>query len=128
MTISPTELDEQLEELKQCFDLTQSYDNNGQEFLFKVGKRFGAVFNAQSQAWNFAPYTYSGGNNTLLSARSTSQKDRLAGETEESSKSVKPNGTDQIYIKYENWIKYRKNSPRMSTHQNQLLVQLREIV
>lgn len=56
-TITAKEIDDQLDELKTCFDMKKiSIDGTGQEFLYAVSKRFGAVFNSQSEAMKFHPY------------------------------------------------------------------------
>jgi hypothetical protein len=70
MTVALAEIEDQLEELKHCFDLTQAYDDNGQEFLFRVGKRFTAVFNAQTESWNFVSYPLQSAPNSKASEKS----------------------------------------------------------
>ncbi len=58
MTISLKRVEQQLDELKHCFDLTRITNDAGQEFLYAVGKRFAAVFNAQAEAMKFLSYPY----------------------------------------------------------------------
>lgn len=58
MTTSLKQIEEQLDELKKCFDLSNMTQDGGQEFLYSVSKRFGAVFTAQSDQMKFSPYPY----------------------------------------------------------------------
>eukprot|EP00818_Percolomonas_sp_WS_P000193 CAMPEP_0117435588 /NCGR_PEP_ID=MMETSP0759-20121206/560_1 /TAXON_ID=63605 /ORGANISM="Percolomonas cosmopolitus, Strain WS" /LENGTH=2262 /DNA_ID=CAMNT_0005227143 /DNA_START=110 /DNA_END=6898 /DNA_ORIENTATION=+ len=110
MTSSVEDIEDQLEELKECFDLTKINIEGGQEFLYAVTKRFAAVFHAQEDSLKFPEYP--------LTNMTQKQFDQyLASHTEDSShhdmlqdasggsdaQAPVANNPDKIYLKSVPW-------------------------
>lgn len=95
MTTSYQEIEDQLEELKDCFDLSKINIEGDQEFLYAVTKRFAAVFHAQQESLNFLEYPLH-----LLEDESQ-RKDNSFDEVRSSIQNIAD--PDKIYLKTLPW-------------------------